>query len=264
MEISFWILLFLGANLLYYIECVCLQNTSSTCLTSFTELRKHVTSIQVTDLLIPSKNNTNHRVVCRLYEEYRSCKYTGFEKCYNEIQKEMTILDKVFDPICSKQFHDFVTGTNCIHRYRRHYKVCHRKKHNKDSHVPSYRSLHSKHRKDNIHCNITKDYIMCLYSVTALGCSIDVAENYFTILNQSLSTAFKYRGQLCILNHPLTAISTTSSSKLMMSHSVWTTPSMSVYSNLGSRNSAVTFSSRLCNVLYIFVYFYLILSCLDK
>ena len=58
------------------------------------------------------------------------------------------------------------------------------------------------------------DYISCLYTATALGCSMQAADVYFEILKRSLSLTFSAEGLNCVLRHPLDVISvyTTTSS----------------------------------------------------
>ena len=51
------------------------------------------------------------------------------------------------------------------------------------------------------------DYVMCTYTATALGCSMQAADVYFEILSKSIRTIFKADGYHCVIRHPLDVIS---------------------------------------------------------
>lgn len=53
----------------------------------------------------------------------------------------------------------------------------------------------------------SKDYVMCIYTATALGCSMQAADIYFKLLKRSLSNIFKAEGYKCTIRHPLDVIS---------------------------------------------------------
>jgi len=52
-----------------------------------------------------------------------------------------------------------------------------------------------------------REYVTCVYTATALGCSISASDVYFRLLNSSLEQTFKTHGLECVIRHPMDVIS---------------------------------------------------------
>ena len=63
---------------------------------------------------------------------------------------------------------------------------------------------------NNYCCSLTKEYITCVYSIMALGCALDVANGYMTIVNMSAPVVQAIRGHGCAYGHPLDFLRTSS------------------------------------------------------
>ena len=57
--------------------------------------------------------------------------------------------------------------------------------------------------------SVTKDYITCVYSVFALGCTFEVADEYMASVNQSTPVVEAVYGYGCNFGHPLDILKTT-------------------------------------------------------
>ncbi|GFN98910.1 hypothetical protein PoB_002541600, partial [Plakobranchus ocellatus] len=58
-------------------------------------------------------------------------------------------------------------------------------------------------------CNVTDDYITCVYSVMALACTMEEAEEYMTNLKQMKPVVDAIYGYDCTFGHPLNILKTT-------------------------------------------------------
>lgn len=52
-----------------------------------------------------------------------------------------------------------------------------------------------------------RNYALCIYTATALGCSMSAADVYFKLLNHTISHLFNVNGYQCVLRHPMDEIS---------------------------------------------------------
>ena len=71
----------------------------------------------------------------------------------------------------------------------------------------------------------SRKYALCVYTATALGCSISAADVYFKLLNHTISSIFNMKRYQCALRHPMDEITiyTTSPSTVSASGSAQTT-----------------------------------------
>lgn len=60
---------------------------------------------------------------------------------------------------------------------------------------------------------VTNEYVKCVYLVTALQCSMEAANSYFNILNQSISLSFSDADFSCHIRHPDDDISVLTTTK---------------------------------------------------
>ncbi|BFZ16138.1 hypothetical protein BsWGS_19177 [Bradybaena similaris] len=93
----------------------------------------------------------------------------------------------------------------CVHRYNRHFSACHTKRHTLLEEATYISEIAS---DSNPWCNLTKDYITCVYSVMALGCTMEVAEEYMETVNQSVPVLEAIFGHHCLFGHPLDLLKT--------------------------------------------------------
>lgn len=64
---------------------------------------------------------------------------------------------------------------------------------------------------------MTHEYIVCVYSIMALGCTLGVAEEYMSTVNMSAPVVQAILGYSCSFGHPLDILRTTSTVSAMTS-----------------------------------------------
>ncbi|PVD33466.1 hypothetical protein C0Q70_04722 [Pomacea canaliculata] len=103
---------------------------------------------------------------------------------------------------------------SCFRRFHRHFQHCSTKR--KDQ-LDSLRWYPPSTASPHPWCNLTQDYIMCVYSVMALGCTMEVAEEYMGTVNMSAPVVQAILGYGCSFGHPLDVLRTTSPVSVMTS-----------------------------------------------
>lgn len=78
---------------------------------------------------------------------------------------------------------------------------------------------------DVLNFSTAKDYVLCIYSATALGCSMNAADTYFKLLNHTFTSIFDSNTYQCVFRNPMDVISiyTTSQSTTTNRHNYQTT-----------------------------------------
>lgn len=99
----------------------------------------------------------------------------------------------------------------CYHKFARHFHHCRNQRSKKLSLQAPYTS------DQHPWCNLTQEYILCVYSIMALGCTIGVAEEYMATVNMSYPVVQAILGFGCSFGHPLDILSTTSTVSVLTS-----------------------------------------------
>ncbi|RUS84322.1 hypothetical protein EGW08_007916, partial [Elysia chlorotica] len=99
----------------------------------------------------------------------------------------------------------------CVHQemVKRHFRSCRQKRQRKLEEVTQ---LSVSASPSHPWCNLTNDYIACVYSVLALGCTMEDAEEYMESVNQSTPVMEAIYGHGCSFGHPLNILKTTTTS----------------------------------------------------
>lgn len=158
---------------------------------------------------IPDYNETTLQQICSLFQEYKSCSQPFFINCDQDTITEFHILDSAFSPICGHLASEYIQQRTCFRRLQRTYKKCQEQRQEKLQ-MQEPDAIHYK-----LHmCTVTNDYVGCTYTVTALLCSLEAANVYFKIINESISLLLYNSGFSCTIRHPndvIKVITTTTS-----------------------------------------------------
>ncbi|XP_071104888.1 uncharacterized protein [Haliotis cracherodii] len=171
------------------------------CLSLRNKLGVYTAPVEHLEVRLPSEDRFNLKPVCRLYGDYTSCMEPHQENITQDIQQRQQNLDAVFHPLCKEHFKRYMGHYDCYRRMRKYYGNCRRKRQSK---LP----LGARTPRGHFWCRITNDYVTCMYSVTALGCSIDAAHTYLVLVNGTL-TSLPHTGPVCTLKNPLDILKTT-------------------------------------------------------
>ncbi|XP_061178663.1 uncharacterized protein LOC133187318 [Saccostrea echinata] len=183
----------------YMMKCVlsdCPVSSSGTCLIPVSRLQHYVSDILPLGGFYTTYNKTVLVDICRLVGEYPTCSQTITKGCDRITTQNMHLLYRAFLPLCGKYKQDYVYHRDCYSRQMFMYKSCHQRRQDE---------IHQIRREEHYNlqiCQITNQYMKCVYLVTALQCSMEAADAYFNILNQSISLSFRDADFTCHIRHP--------------------------------------------------------------
>ncbi|GFO18573.1 hypothetical protein PoB_004507800 [Plakobranchus ocellatus] len=86
------------------------------------------------------------------------------------------------------------------------------------NHYEEKKENHPRISESSVWCSLTKDYITCIYSVFALGCTLETADEYMATVNQSKVVVEAVYGHGCDFGHPLDILKTTTPVSLTSPH----------------------------------------------
>lgn len=187
---------------------------------------------------IPDYNETTLHQICSLFQEYKTCSDPYFINCDEDTLTEFHILDSAFTPICGHLASEYIKQRSCFRRLQRTYKKCQEQRQEKLQ-MQEPDAIHYK-----LHmCTVTNEYIGCTYTVTALLCSLEAANVYFKIINESISYLLHNSGFSCTIRHPNDVIKviTTTSSTTTITTDIKTSP------NTGQQPSVIQHSKHPTN-----------------
>ena len=104
-----------------------------------------------------------------------------------------------------------------------------------------------------------KEYVLCIYSSTALGCSIQAADLLFELLNQSVRSVFRSNLHTCDIRHPMDVITIYTTTPSPSTHS--TQPEVTTLSKRERPGSFVKTSNSASS--YISKHFVIDLICIS-
>ncbi|XP_076471737.1 uncharacterized protein LOC143301380 [Babylonia areolata] len=179
------------------------------CTTLETSLTKVADVILMPDFVSSLQNNyAQVKEVCDFLKS-PSCSDTVLTECKGEVVYASDAVKARMQYVCGNRntWKDMEELKACYLKYKRHFNYCAKK--------------HRKHRDDlewsppagvthQSWCNLTQEYITCVYSVMALGCALDVANHYMHTVNMSAPVVQAIRGYGCSFGHPLDILRTTS------------------------------------------------------
>ncbi|XP_052260466.1 uncharacterized protein LOC127864663 [Dreissena polymorpha] len=152
--------------------------------------------------LLPDYNESMMRDVCRLYSEFRNCSQPFMTSCNNHTLNEIHMYDVTLGFICGDILTDYLRNRACYQRLQTSYNAC------KQKHAKKFQEIDvSDASTSHTLCSASKDYVLCVYSSTALGCSMAAADVYFRLLNHSITEVFRLNNVRCQISHPMDVIS---------------------------------------------------------
>ncbi|XP_076114621.1 uncharacterized protein LOC143082693 isoform X2 [Mytilus galloprovincialis] len=174
---------------------------------------------------IPDYNETTLHQICSLFQEYKTCSQPFFMNCDQETLTEFHILDSAFSPICGHLAAEYIKQRSCFQRLQRTYKKCQERRQEQ----LNMQETDAKHYKLHM-CTVTNEYVGCTFTVTALLCSLEAANVYFKIINESISFLLLNSGFSCTIRHPNDVIKviTTTTSTTTITTEIKTSPTKEV------------------------------------
>ncbi|KAL5007840.1 hypothetical protein ScPMuIL_016646 [Solemya velum] len=137
----------------------------------------------------------------RLYDTYVSCSRPFLEDCNHETLTEMHFLGSVFQPLCGEYLKAYLGHNDCYRKLDNSYDSCQRKRQKQLGKTTADSILYR-----SILCDATNEYVLCLFTATSLGCSIEAAKIYTDLVNQTLATLLANTGYSCHIANPLDVI----------------------------------------------------------
>ncbi|XP_062601635.1 uncharacterized protein LOC134263319 [Saccostrea cucullata] len=249
------VVLSLSVHMINYVLSDC-PESSRTCLLPVSRLQLYVHDILPLGGFYTTYNQTALVDICRLVDEYQTCSQTITKGCDRITIHNMHLLYRAFLPICGKYKQDYVYHRDCYSQQMFLYKSCHQRRQSQ---------VHQIRRNEHYNlqiCQVTNQYMKCVYLVTALQCSMEAADVYFNILNQSISLSFSDADFTCYIRHPDDDISvfTTTKSTSRAATSLGFTTSVGGPKGKRSVSSATeaVSSNSGCFVLLLVLYFIII------
>lgn len=243
--------------LLGYVQGYCSEAHRQACSFPLLQLDALSSASTPTSTYIPDYNETTLAHVCKLYEDYKNCSVPFLAGCNNLTTAELKTYDSILGIICHELRSDYIKNRLCYRRLASTYKSCQNKL------MAAYNALNENQTGFKYHvCSTFKDYALCIYTVTALGCSMSAANVYFKLLNYTVSSILHINNVQCVFVHPLDEISiyTTSTSTSPYPRTSWTS-----FNSPGDSPKQIVEVSRSCNVhlcrsVQLFVFLLIFLS----
>ncbi|XP_052802266.1 uncharacterized protein LOC128232634 [Mya arenaria] len=190
-----------AALLLCQVACQCSEAHRQACSRPYLQMQA-LYAQPALGRYVPDLNQTTLQTVCRSYQDYRNCTEPFLTSCNNRTREEIQTFDVSLGLICTDLFNDYLQHRACFHRLQGSHVACRNKQvaaiKDIDVRLPAYKLLF---------CSAARDYVLCVYTATALGCSMSAADTYFRLLNSSISHVFRTYSYPCSVRHPMDVIS---------------------------------------------------------
>ncbi|XP_045176496.2 uncharacterized protein LOC123537023 [Mercenaria mercenaria] len=187
---------------LRFVTSQCSEAHRQACSYPYIQLKAISSTITPSDKYVPDYNETTLRNVCNLYTEYINCSKPFFPTCNRQTVLQIQTYDITLGLICNDLFNDFLTNRNCFERLKSSYQSC------KDKEIATINKVNpTVPAYTYILCSAARKYALCVYTATALGCSMPAADVYFRLLNHTICSIFNINRYQCILRHPMDEIS---------------------------------------------------------
>ncbi|BFZ05284.1 hypothetical protein BsWGS_08323 [Bradybaena similaris] len=207
---SFEVLLFLVVKAIQYVggDVSYCPRSLYDCNSLQSGLHSYADTIITPEFMTSAFDDNYMGEICKFFKR-PECSDSILEQCKGEILYASKTFRSRQQYICGDRFprKGMRSLNSCVTKYRRHFSTCHQKHQNlleEATYVTQTTTVVGPW------CNLTKDYIICVYSIMALGCNTDVAEKYMEIVNHSapvLEAVYRYG---CSFGHPLDILKTTS------------------------------------------------------
>uniref|UniRef100_K1QWJ7 Uncharacterized protein n=1 Tax=Magallana gigas TaxID=29159 RepID=K1QWJ7_MAGGI len=186
---------------------VCPESFTETCLLPAQRLQQYVRELPPLAGFYTAYNESELINICSLVSQYQNCSKTITNGCDINTIQNIQVLHSVFLPVCGTYYQDYLKHRNCFNHQMLMYKSCHQRRQARVNQLK---------REDQYNlqiCEVTNEYVKCVYLVTALQCSMEAADTYFNILNQSMSLSFNGADFRCSIRHPHDDISVFTTTK---------------------------------------------------
>ncbi|XP_060555468.1 uncharacterized protein LOC132716248 [Ruditapes philippinarum] len=208
------------ATFLRFVTSQCSETHRQACSFPFIQLQAISAAITPSEKYVPDYNETTLRNVCNWYTDYINCSKPFLPTCNTQTVSQIQTYDITLGLICKDLFNGYLSNRNCYDRLKSSYQSC------KDKELATVKKMdQSVSAYTYILCSASRKYALCVYTATALGCSMSAADVYFKLLNHTISSVFEINSYQCTLRHPMDEISiyTTSPSTASAAWSAQTT-----------------------------------------
>lgn len=175
---------------------VCPESFQGRCQLPVQRLQQYVSELPPLAGFYTAYNELELINICSLVSQYQNCSETITSGCDTNTIQNIRVLHGVFLPVCGTYYQDYLKHRNCFNHQMFMYKSCHQRRQARVNQLK---------REDQYNlqiCEVTNEYVKCVYLVTALQCSMEAANIYFKILNQSMATSFDEANFRCSIRHP--------------------------------------------------------------
>ncbi|CAG5132828.1 unnamed protein product, partial [Candidula unifasciata] len=170
------------------------------------ELHSSADLIITPEFMTSSDDDNYIGEICKFFKR-AECSDPVLSQCKGEVIYATKAFKLRQQYICGERFtrKGLQSMKTCVHKFNRHFSTCHQKRHTLLEEAAYVTQTTS---DSGPWCNLTKDYITCVYSVMALGCTMEVAEEYMETVNQSVPVLEAVFGHRCAFGHPLDLLKT--------------------------------------------------------
>ncbi|XP_035824959.1 uncharacterized protein LOC101859162 [Aplysia californica] len=161
------------------------------------------------DFMSSANHDTYIGEICRFFKN-PSCSEPIISECKGELVYATKAFKNRQQYICENRFtrKGMRNLNTCVRQYHRYFSNCQEKRLQK---LEGATYVTSPSSSAHPWCNLTNDYIICVYSIMAFGCNFEVANKYMETVNQSAPVVEAIYGYGCSFGHPMDILSTTSS-----------------------------------------------------
>ncbi|XP_033752386.1 uncharacterized protein LOC117336117 [Pecten maximus] len=179
----------------------CSEAHAVACSWSLLHLRHYEGLLQPLGGFLPDYNETTLTEICGLFQNYMSCSEPYLHHCNNNTVFQLYELESAFKPLC-KYSKEYVAHRSCYRRLETNFEWCQKERQTKlELRKPTDIQYHG------YMCNVTNEYVQCIFTATFLRCSMGAANIYYDIINQSVSSLLTHVTSFrCVIRHPLEAI----------------------------------------------------------
>ncbi|XP_069133186.1 uncharacterized protein, partial [Argopecten irradians] len=191
----------LTVTLWKHVMSQCSEAHTVACSWSLLHLRHYEGLLRPLGGFLPDYNETTLTEICGLFQNYMRCSEQYLHHCNNNTIFQLYELESAFKPLC-KYSKEYVAHRTCYRRLETNFEWCQEERQKK--------LAQKKHTDIQYHeymCNVTNEYVQCIFTATFLRCSMGAANIYYDIINQSVSSLLAHVTSFqCIIRHPLDAI----------------------------------------------------------
>lgn len=192
------IAVFMTVTLWKHVMSQCSEAHNVACSMSLMQLERYDVMNPVSGYM-PDYNQSTLTELCSTFQEYMNCSRPFLRTCNQDIIHQLNTLESAFIPICTDFTEEYILHRVCYRNHANAYANCQKQRNDRLT-VINVNESDIQYKTDT--CNLTNQYLQCVYVATSLGCSLQAANVYFNILNQTISIMMRNSDFICNIRHP--------------------------------------------------------------